>query len=197
MDFLSLVDGPLDLAAPSGTQMLFEQLERIYPHQQLPCFDPNRKEYQNFSLAADREEPKLSVADWFETNGILFRLLAPFLQQAQFHDDGHARVTRQFHSVQKYISEHIRVRITLGDLARVAGLHPTYFSDRFQSLVGERPLAYLTRYRMEQAQWLLLASPMSIKEVAGEVGMVDAAYFTRVFTRFYGVSPKKYRAKKY
>jgi len=75
--------------------------------------------------------------------------------------------------VQEFIHEHMHTAITLTDLARVAELHPTYFSDRFLKLVGLRPLEYLMRRRMERAQHLLLASTAPVKKVAGEVGLSD------------------------
>jgi transcriptional regulator GlxA family with amidase domain len=60
-------------------------------------------------------------------------------------------------------------------------------------LVGVRPLEYLLRRRLERAQDLLLTSRAPVKQVAAEVGLPDAAYFTRVFTRRYGAAPSAYR----
>ena len=82
----------------------------------------------------------------------------------------------------------------LADLARTAGLHPTYFSDQFKKIVGVRPLEYLMRRRIERAQYLLLTSHASVKEIASAVGISDPAYFSRVFTRLCRVAPSEYRA---
>jgi len=106
----------------------------------------------------------------------------------------HARVTQRFLAVQEFIHAHMHTAITLADLARVAELHPTYFSDRFLKLVGLRPLAYLMRRRLERAQHLLLASPAPVKKIAGAGGLSDPAYFTRAFTKHCGHSPTDYRA---
>jgi AraC-like DNA-binding protein len=73
-------------------------------------------------------------------------------------------------------------------------LHPTYFSDQFNRAVGLRPLDYLMRRRIERAQYLLLTSPASIKEIADAVGIPDAAYFSRVFSKLCRLAPKAYRA---
>ena len=120
-------------------------------------------------------------------------LLNPFLKSAREHEGVHARATRLFSSVQEFIHTHMSEPILLRDLARVAGLHPTYFSDRFQTLVGVRPLEYLMRRRIERAQYLLLTSHVSVKEVADAVGISDAAYFSRVFARLCQVAPSQYR----
>jgi AraC-like DNA-binding protein len=194
VDLFSLLDCEFQLPAPAETQNYLQRLEVLHPDRKLPCFDPAREEYRSFPVAAGRGSHDLSMSDWFETNGLLTMMLTPFLQTAQVHEGIHARVTRQFLAVQEFIHQHIREPILLGDLARAANLHPTYFSDRFQKLVGVRPLEYLMRYRLERAQFLLLTSRAPIKQVAYEVGIPDPAYFTRAFTRFWRVSPTRYRA---
>ncbi|HZI31527.1 MAG TPA: AraC family transcriptional regulator [Candidatus Binatia bacterium] len=194
VDLFSLLDCPFQLPVSAETRKYFHRLEALYPDRKLPCYDPAREEYRSFPVAAERDSHSLSMASWFETNGLLTLLLTPFIQTAQVHEGIHARVTRQFLAVQEYIHRHIREPILLGDLARAAKLHPTYFSDRFQKLVGIRPLEYLMRYRLERAQFLLLTSRAPVKQVAYEVGIPDPAYFTRVFSRFWQVSPTQYRA---
>lgn len=195
VDIFSLIDCDLHLPAQRNVRKYFERLEAIHPNLKLPCFDPSREEYRSYSSMAERGSNDLSVADGIETNGLLSLLLSPFFRTARMHEGIHARVTRQFLAVHEYIHQQIRHPITLGDLARVAGLHPTYFSDRFHKLVGERPLAYLIRYRLERAQFLLLTTRLSVKQVAFEVGFADPAYFSRAFSFFWGVSPAKYREK--
>ena len=191
IDLFSLLDGELEIPAESATLKLFRRLEAIYPDRKLPCFDPARDEYRRLPALSG---PGGDAVDWFEAKGILTLLLAPFLRAAHPHEGAHARATRLFLTVQEHIHQHMSETITLGDLAQVVNLHPTYFSDRFRQLVGVRPLEYLMRRRIERAQYLLLASPASVKQVAAEVGIADAGYFTRAFTRCCGKSPSAYRA---
>jgi AraC-like DNA-binding protein len=193
IDLLSLLDCEFQIQSAPGILELFKRLEVIYPNRKLPCFDPDREEYRRFPALAEQAGYGAPAVDWFEAKGILTLLLTPFLKSSRSHEGMHARATRLFLAVQEYIHEHMREPILLGDLARVAELHPTYFSDRFQKLVGVRPLEYLMRRRIERAQYLLLTSLSSVKQVAGEVGIADAAYFSRVFTRFCGSSPSDYR----
>lgn len=194
MDLFSLLDCPLELPATAETRRLFRRLEAIFPGRKLPCYDPAREEYHRSSADAEQAELAAPPVDAFEGHGVMSLLLAPFLRKARWHDGTHARVTRQFLAVQEFIHTRLDRPIMLGDLARVAGLHPAYFSDRFRELVGVRPLDYLMRCRMERAQFLLLASPAPVKAVAHAVGLRDAAYFTRAFTRRCGCSPSRYRA---
>ena len=194
IDLLSMLDCELQIQTAPGTLQHFRRLEAIYPDLKLPCFDPSREEYRRFPTVAEQAGQGVSAADWFEAKGILTLLMVPFLKSACSHEGTHARATRLFRTLQEYIHEHMREPILLGDLARVVKLHPTYFSDRFHELVGVRPLEYLMRRRIERAQYLLLTSSFSVKQVAMEVGIPDAAYFARVFARLCGNSPSAYRA---
>jgi AraC-like DNA-binding protein len=194
IDLLSLLDHEFQIPAPPGTLAPFERLEQIYPDRKLPCFDPSREEYRRQSLSAGDRIDDVPAADWFEASGILRLLLTPFLRTARNHEGVHARATRQFLAVQEFIHANMHKPLQLADLARVAELHPTYFSDRFQKLVGVRPLEYLMRRRLERAQYLLLASRASVKQIASEVGVDDASYFARAFTRVCGCSPTEYRS---
>ena len=194
IDLLSLLDCEFQLPASSQTLKYFQRLEALHPERKLPCFDPAQEEYRQFPAVAEQRAHELSAGDWFEANGILTLLLSPFLRSARGHAGAHARATQQFLAVQQFIHERMHEPLLLADLARVAKLHPTYFSDRFRELVGVRPLEYLTRRRIERAQYLLLTSRGSVKQVAAEVGVPDAAYFSRVFVRFCGCSPSAYRA---
>ena len=193
IDLLSLLEPEFQMAAPSAALACFQRLDALHPALKLPCFDPAQEAYRRFPAAAEQRGHDLPAADWFEANGLLTLLLAPFLRTAKNHEGVHARATRQFLAVQEFIHAHMREPVHLADLARVASLHPTYFSDRFQQLVGVRPLEYLMQRRLERAQYLLLTSRASIKEVAYEVGFPDPAYFTRAFTRCWKVSPTEYR----
>ncbi len=194
IDLFSLLDCEYQVVAPVAGLNLFQRLEAIYPERKLPCFDPGRAEYKRFPVLNTQEEPTAGVLAGFEARGVLTLLVAEFLKSARHHEGLHARVSRQFLAVQEYIQVHMRQTIRLADLARVVKLHPTYFSDQFQRVVGVRPLDYLVRRRVERAQYLLLTTQDSVKAIADAVGIADPAYFSRVFTRLCGASPTAYRS---
>lgn len=193
IDLFSLLDCEFHLQAPENAPALFKRLETIFPNRKLPCFDPFQEEYRRFPERAEQADHGAPAADWFEAQGLLKLLLAPFLKSARSCEGMHARATSRFLAVQEFIHERMGEQIHLADLSKVAGLNPTYFSDRFQELVGVRPLEYLQRRRIERAQYLLLTGGAPIKEVAYQVGIPDAAYFTRLFTRLSQSSPTEYR----
>jgi AraC-like DNA-binding protein len=194
IDLFSLFDFDYQMPAPAGALGRFKRLEAIYPERKLPCFDPNREEYKQFpSLAQPAADPD-DPLNGFEAAGILSLLLLQFLRSARTHEGVHARVNRQFLAVQEFIHANMRHKIALAELARVVELHPTYFSDQFKRVVGIRPLDYLMRRRIERAQYLLLTSNASVKEIANAVGIPDAAYFSRIFARLCHAAPTEYRA---
>lgn len=195
IDLFSLVDCEYQLPAPPGTQALFRRLEAIYPDRKLPCFDPSQDEYKRLPSLASAANDPLAALNGFEAGGSLRLLLTPFLRSARHHEGLHARVNRQFLAVEEFIHANMRRPIDLAQLAQAVKLHPTYFSDQFKRTIGVRPLDYLMRRRIERAQYLLLTTPASLKEIAAEVGIADPAYFSRVFRQRCAVPPSEYRAR--
>lgn len=78
-------------------------------------------------------------------------------------------------------------------LAQVAMMSRSLFSARFTELVGETPIAYLTRWRMDKARLLLAEGQMSAAQVAGQVGYGSESAFSRAFTRLVGTTPGAWR----
>jgi len=193
IELFSMLDHAFQVPAPKAFQSHFRRLESLFPELRLPCFDPSQPAYREYPVEAEKRAHEFPAVHQFEARGILTLLLTPFLQTARPHEGAHARVSRQFLAVQEFIQAHLRERIVLADLAGAARLHPTYFSDRFHALVGIRPLGYLMLRRLERAQYLLLASRLSVKQIAVEVGIPDAAYFARAFQRGCRISPSRYR----
>ena len=72
-------------------------------------------------------------------------------------------------------------------------MSPNYLSRVFRRDTGITPWQYLNRYRVVQAQKLLLTSELSVTEVAQHVGFNDPAYFVRVFHKETGKAPRQYR----
>jgi AraC-like DNA-binding protein len=84
---------------------------------------------------------------------------------------------------------------TVESLAKAAGLSRSAFAARFGALVGEGPLAYLTRWRMEKAD-TLLQSRTPIEAVATQLGYASAPAFSRAFKRLRGAAPGSVRVGK-
>ena len=84
---------------------------------------------------------------------------------------------------------------TVGSLAGRSGLSRAAFARRFTALVGEPPLAYLTRWRMTTAARALRESDAPLSAVAARAGYGSEFAFAKAFKREYGLAPGGYRRR--
>ena len=93
-----------------------------------------------------------------------------------------------------YMRENYVKRITVAELARVASMSESNFYAAFKRSMGASPLAYLNNYRLSLAADMLTESSESVSEISFSVGITDPLYFSRLFGKTYGMTPKKYRS---
>jgi len=84
---------------------------------------------------------------------------------------------------------------TLDKLASAVGASRSVIAKRFDRFIGESPMAYLTRWRLELAARALRASAKPVVHVAAEVGYESEAAFNRAFKRTFGLPPAQYRRR--
>jgi len=101
---------------------------------------------------------------------------------------------RAFRDVAAHIERHLDERISLSDLAGVAGVSRFHFARQFRLRTGESPMGYLLRVRIERGKQLLRETAASIGEVAAALAFADQSHFTRTFKRLVGVPPREYKA---
>ena len=82
---------------------------------------------------------------------------------------------------------------TLDELAEEAGVSRSALTERFARYLGERPMAYLTDWRLELGAEALRTSSRSVLQIAAEVGYESEAAFNRAFKRKFGSPPAQYR----
>jgi AraC-like DNA-binding protein len=93
----------------------------------------------------------------------------------------------------EYIDAHLAERITLYQLARMAGLSTGHFSRAFKQTFGVSTHSYLIRLRVERAQSVMLSTQLPLSEVALACGLSDQSHFTRMFRRIVGETPNAWR----
>lgn len=91
---------------------------------------------------------------------------------------------------QDYMSEDI----SLNTVAAEVCMSPSYFSSVFSKEMGKTFIEYLTEVRMEKAKQYLVCSSMKTSEISYEVGYKDPHYFSYIFKKTQGCTPKEYRA---
>ena len=82
---------------------------------------------------------------------------------------------------------------TVALLARAVAMSRAAFAKRFSDLVGEPPLAYITRWRMDLAAKLLRESREPVARIAGKVGYISETAFAKAFRRRRQQAPGEYR----
>lgn len=93
----------------------------------------------------------------------------------------------------EYIDTNIRGTIDFNMIAESYDLSPNYFRTIFREITGISPTLYLNRTRILNALELLRTTSLSIVDIAAEVGIYNANYFTRLFKKQLGYSPKYFK----
>lgn len=96
-------------------------------------------------------------------------------------------------SITKYLNENYTEDISLYTLSKNMYLSPVYISKIFKELMGDSPINYLIQIRLIKAKNLLEDSKLSIKTIAKMVGYNDPYYFSKIYKKYYGISPNKAR----
>lgn len=96
-------------------------------------------------------------------------------------------------SAKKYIYENLDKRITINDICREIGCSKTTLISSFKKEFGITVNAAITEAKLDEAKRLLRINGMSISEIASATGFYDQAYFSRVFSAKFGISPSEYR----
>ena len=78
---------------------------------------------------------------------------------------------------------------TVRVLSAAVGLSRSPFATKFTALVGQSPMAYLKRWRLQLGASLLGNQTLALSSVAERVGYESTAAFSRAFTREFGTSP--------
>lgn len=125
-------------------------------------------------------------------NALAGRLLQRFATDVRTVNPPGALSIRAFREVCAYVDDHLGSRLSLGDLAAVAGVSRFHFARQFRLRTGETPMGYVLRRRVERARQLLLERGCRVCDVAALLGFADQSHFTRTFKRFVGVSPSRY-----
>lgn len=190
------------LAGSETQRLLFHRLIELNPDKKLIDINPKR----NISiadsiggidiktLAANPNAAVDFISRTVESRGILNQLIAPFLRTAGgFGEPGKLAAAGRFAEVLHFIDDNLDKPINLGDMAAVVHLNPTYFSNLFAGFMGERPVEYLNRKRIERTQLLLLSTDLTLKEIAVMTGFREPNYLSRVFKKNIGTAPQQYR----
>lgn len=95
--------------------------------------------------------------------------------------------------VKQYIDENYCEQLTLNMISDKFYIHTSYFSRLFKKETGENFIDYLTKKRIDESKKLLLGTRLKIYEISERVGYKNSKYFSQLFEKYIGVTPKEYR----
>ena len=101
-----------------------------------------------------------------------------------------------FKNILEYINENYDKKLYLRNIAGKYYLNAAYCCQLFKKILKKTFSEYLLEIRMDEAKKLLANPEMSIGEIALKIGYDDYHYFSKVFKKYYSVSPQQYRKQK-
>lgn len=99
-------------------------------------------------------------------------------------------ITNRF---KELIFTHIKTSHSVTDYAALLNITPNHLNKSVKSITGKSPTKWIDEAIVLEAKVLLCQSDWPISEVAAEVGLFDASYFSRLFKKYEGVTPLQFR----
>ncbi len=133
------------------------------------------------------KEPQRSLV----TSAKIFELVALFLSESsqEFYDEKSSDIEKAI----QYINANFTEQLSLNHLAEKYGCSPNHFIKKFKEKTGYTPIKYLAVKKVEVAKKLLETTSLPINSVMEKVGFYDASYFSKLFKKTVGYSPREFR----
>lgn len=120
------------------------------------------------------------------------RYLQQYREAVRNESDKNDIVTAAIH----FMKENLEKKLTLADLAAHIGYSPSHFSVLFSKRTGYAPLTYFNQLKIQQACQLLDFTDMKVNQICYKIGIEDTYYFSRLFSKVMGMSPREYKKQK-
>ena len=111
-------------------------------------------------------------------------------------DDSHITSENRRHikSALEYITDHYSEKISISEMAQLAGFSENYFMSLFRQYVGMSCIQYINHYRVQKAAHALEETTKPVSEIAMIHGFDNISYFNLQFRRVFGMTPREFRS---
>lgn len=147
--------------------------------------------YHTFEMGYSRENLLYACSTFHHFLGTLC-----YLQQYRSAVDTKNSEEDMVSATIHYMRENIEKRVTLAEIASHVGYSASHFSSVFNARTGQSPLNYFNQLKIQRACQLLDFSDIKINQVCFKIGIDDCYYFSRLFSKVMGISPRDYRKQK-
>ena len=128
--------------------------------------------------------------DFWENQSYCYKIIGLLLKCSESAQN---KTNQGIQKSLEYMTKNYNKTITISELAKIANTSESNFYNAFKKSFGSSPIAYLNNYRLSLAANLLKETAFTITEIGYKVGINDPFYFSKLFKRANGASPKKYR----
>lgn len=130
------------------------------------------------------------IRNAFSASGEVFRFLCLLCDTDNL---GGSRSSNLVERAKRYLEQNYAEPITLAQVSESLGVSQSHLSREFSKYIGEQPIHYLTKIRLEQAVELLRSADMDLGEISRLCGFADSNYFGKVFKKHMKLSPNQFR----
>lgn len=185
-----MYDFPIGIKASLLDLALTQRLLEINPDRCLHHFDPQLYDNPPIFSQYIANNNKMSLHSSVETQGILYQLMAKFLELIRMKSNNtDIRINKSL----LYIHENIDKDISIDQLAGIACITEDHFIRLFKKEMKYTPTKYINLKKMEKAQLSLLTTNLPIRSIAFDLSIDNISYFNRIFKQHTGKTPTQYR----
>ena len=143
---------------------------------------------------AEAPRERSLTVEWIDRfESILAQARSPSLFDASATPRTGGLAPWQVSRVKRYIETHLSQRLNVSELATLVHLSDSHFARASKTSLGCSPHAYVIQQRIHFAKRLVLETDLPLSQVALESGLADQAHLSRLYRRFFGVTPSASR----
>jgi AraC-like DNA-binding protein len=161
----------------------------------LPYLSYNENRIKLFEEICFNLEKGYTVDNLRYVNMIFYHFLSSLLYEEKYNQADKSPANDPTTLTIEMMQKKINSNLTLNNLASFANRSVSHFSSLFKSNTGFSPVEYFNHLKIQHSCQELVFTQKLIKEIADGLGFDDQYYFSRIFTRYMGISPSEYRKK--
>ena len=154
--------------------------------------EPNKSVYESYAETIQRHHQpgreKFANASLLELLYNISDSLSPNKTKSKYEDI--------ILPVLNYINKNYNKKISVRSLAEITGYSISRFSKIFLSVTGTTPGKYQNIMRLNMSCELLISTNCYVSDIAYKCGFSDPMYYSRIFKKFYNITPSQFRNKK-
>ncbi|MDL2302201.1 helix-turn-helix domain-containing protein [Lachnospiraceae bacterium OttesenSCG-928-D06] len=173
-----------------------EMLSEIGFHETDVLFTGVAAEYKEIFLYIIREL-QISSNGFEEMTALYLRQLFLLIKRNQMEGSGSSQnqIKKEMQEAVHYFNENYAQNIEIETYAQKQHMSVCWFIRSFKKYMGITPLQYLTSIRINRATKLLSDTEYTVSEISSIVGYDNPLYFSRIFKKNMGISPKNFRGR--